>query len=258
MLVSPEIPYITVFGFNIFYYGIILALAIFVGIVISNRVAIREYFLYGLVPNIATSVIIGGIIGARLYYCLLNSSMYISNPIEIFALREGGMSIHGAILGGVIVLLYQAKKHNVELLKLCDIFAMGMPVAQAIGRWGNFFNSEAFGLPTTMPWGLYIRPQYRPERFFNSEYFHPTFLYESILDILLFIILYKFVFNKYKDNSGCITAIYLILYSVIRILVEQIRVDCVKYVYGVPFPLVVSVILIIFASCFLVLKNIKD
>ena len=258
MLVSPEIPYITVFGFNIFYYGIILALAIFVGIVISNRVAIREYFLYGLVPNIATSVIIGGIIGARLYYCLLNCSMYISNPIEIFALREGGMSIHGAILGGVIVLLYQAKKHNIEFLKLCDIFAMGMPVAQAIGRWGNFFNSEAFGLPTTMPWGLYIRPQYRPERFFNSEYFHPTFLYESVLDILLFIILYKFIFNKYKDNSGCITAIYLILYSVIRILVEQIRVDCVKYVYGVPFPLVVSVILIIFASCFLVLKRIKD
>lgn len=258
MLVSPEIPYITVFGFNIFYYGIILALAIFVGIVISNRVAIREYFLYGLVPNIATSVIIGGIIGARLYYCLLNSSMYISNPIEIFALREGGMSIHGAILGGAIVLLYQAKKHNIEFLKLCDIFAMGMPVAQAIGRWGNFFNSEAFGLPTTMPWGLYIRPQYRPERFFNSEYFHPTFLYESVLDILLFIILYKFIFNKYKDNSGCITAIYLILYSVIRILVEQIRVDCVKYVFDVPFPLVVSVILIIFASCFLVLKRIKD
>ena len=258
MLVSPEIPYITVFGFNIFYYGIILALAIFVGIVISNRIAIREYFLYGLVPNIATSVIIGGIIGARLYYCLLNSSIYISNPIEIFALREGGMSIHGAILGGVIVHLYQAKKHNIEFLKLCDIFAMGMPVAQAIGRWGNFFNSEAFGLHTTMPWGLYIRPQYRPERFFNSEYFHPTFLYESVLDILLFIILYKFVFNKYKDNSGCIAAIYLILYSVIRILVEQIRVDCVKYVFGVPFPLVVSVILIIFASCFLVFKRIKD
>ena len=257
MFVSPEIPYITVFGFNVFYYGIILAVAIFVGIVVSNRVAMNEYFLYGLIPNIATSVIIGGIVGARLYYCLLNINNYLTNPLNIFAIREGGLSIHGAILGGTLVLFYQAKKHNVEFLKLCDIFSVGLPIAQAIGRWGNFFNSEAFGLPTNLPWGLFIRPPYRPDKFFNFEYFHPTFLYESILDILLFVILYKFMLSKYKENFGCITAWYLLFYSVIRIIIEQIRVDCVKYVYGIPFPQLVSFVLVILAVIFLLYKTRK-
>lgn len=257
MFVSPEIPYITVFGFNVFYYGIILAVAIFVGIVVSNRVAMKEYFLYGLIPNIATSVIIGGIVGARLYYCLLNINNYLVNPLNVFAIREGGLSIHGAILGGVIVLFYQARKHRIEFAKLCDIFSVGLPIAQAIGRWGNFFNSEAFGLPTNLPWGLYIRQHYRPDRFFNYEYFHPTFLYESILDILLFVILYKFMLSKYKENFGCITAWYLLLYSVIRIIIEQIRVDCVKYVYGIPFPQLVSFVLVILAVIFLLYKTRK-
>ncbi|MCR5265596.1 MAG: prolipoprotein diacylglyceryl transferase [Cyanobacteria bacterium RUI128] len=254
MFTPPDCAYITVFGFNIYYYGIILAFAIFVGVLVSNRIAMVEYFRINLVSNIATSVILGGIIGARLYYCLLNFAQYSSNPMEIFALREGGLSIHGAILGGLIVLFFQAKLNRMPFLKLCDIFAMGLPLAQAIGRWGNFFNSEAFGLPTNLPWGLYVKPQFRPDRYFSSNHFHPAFLYESLLDVLIFLILYL-VMKKYKDNYGVITAWYLILYSVVRFFIEYIRVDCVKYVFGVPFPQFISVLLISLSVLFLLVKH---
>ena len=109
-------------------------------------------------------------------------------PTEILAIRHGGISIHGAILGGLIGLFIFAKRHKISALKLCDISALGLVIAQAIGRWGNFFNSEAFGSPTEMAWKLYIPGQYRPIPYTNYEYFHPTFLYESILNILIFII----------------------------------------------------------------------
>ena len=118
MFSAPELSYFLVCGFPIYYYGIILAVAIFLGIVISNNIAMKKYYLFGVIPNVSTSVIIGGIVGARLYYCLLNYSIYLKNPLEILALREGGLSIHGAILGGVLVLIYQAKKHDIHFLKL--------------------------------------------------------------------------------------------------------------------------------------------
>ncbi|MCM1265709.1 MAG: prolipoprotein diacylglyceryl transferase [Candidatus Gastranaerophilales bacterium] len=233
----------------------ILAFAIFIGIVTANKIALKEYFMPAVIPNIATSVVIGGIVGARLYYCLLNYNIYLQNPIEIFAIREGGLTIHGAILGGLIVLIYQAKKNRIELLKLCDIFAMGLPIAQAIGRWGNFFNSEAFGLPTDLPWKLFIKQPYRPDEYFSNQYFHPTFLYESILDIFIFIILYYLIVPKNKDNYGYVSAWYLLLYSIVRFFIEFLRVDCVKYIYGIPVPQIVSIVIIVLALGFIIKNN---
>lgn len=255
MFSAPELSYFLVFGFPIYYYGIILAVAIFLGIVISNNIAMKKYYLFGVIPNVSTSVIIGGIVGARLYYCLLNYSIYLKNPLEILALREGGLSIHGAILGGVLVLIYQAKKQDIHFLKLCDIFALGLPLAQSLGRWGNFFNSEAFGLPTDLPWKMFIRQPYRPDKYFSCSYFHPTFLYESLLDIVIFIVLYKLILPKYKDNYGLITAWYLILYSFVRFFIEYLRVDCDKFIFGFAIPQLVSIGLIIVATVFILVKK---
>lgn len=255
MLTPPEIAYFSLFGFPVYYYGITLAIAILVGVIVANYIALKEYFVYNIIPNIATSVIIGGIVGARLYYCFLNYSLYIKNPIEILMIREGGLSIHGALIGGIIVLFYQAKKHNIEFLKLCDICSLGLPIAQAIGRWGNFFNSEAFGYPTDLPWKMFIRQPLRPDKYFNYEYFHPTFLYESLLNIVIFIILYKLILKRYKNNHGIITAWYLILYSAVRIFTESFRVDCVKYLYNIPVPILISVILIVLSAIFILIKK---
>lgn len=257
MFSSPDSVFVNVLGVPIYYYGIILAFAIFCGVIISNTIAIKKYSLYGIIPNIATSVIIGGIIGARLYYCALNYSIYLKNPLEIFALREGGLSIHGAILGGVIILFYQAKRNDIEFLKLCDIFALALPLAQSIGRWGNFFNSEAFGLPTNLPWKMFVKQPYRPDAYFSCSYFHPTFLYEAIADISIFLILYFVILPKNKNNSGMISAWYLILYSIVRIFIESLRIDCIKYIGGIPVPQIVSIILLICAVLFIIFKKSK-
>lgn len=251
MFTAPEHSFFLLFNFPIYYYGIILAIAIFVGVVVSNRIAMTKYFLYNIVPNIATSVIIGGIIGARLYYCLLNYGYYLYHPIKILAIREGGLSIHGALLGGFIALYFEAKRNNIELSKLCDIISVSLPLSQAIGRWGNFFNSEAFGLPTALPWKLYIKQEFRPEKYISFEYFHPAFLYESILNIIIFFILYKFILPKYQEKSGITTAFYIILYSTVRLVIESIRTDCVKYMLGIPFPQLVSIVLIIGSIIFI-------
>lgn len=251
MFAPPDISYFSIYGFPIYYYGIILAVAIYVGVLIANKIAIKYYTLYCVIPNIATAVILWGIIGARAYYCLLNWDFYSQHLLEIFALREGGLSIHGALIAGACVIYYEAKRRRMSVLKVLDICSMGLPIAQAIGRWGNFFNSEAFGLPTDLPWKMYIKQPYRPDAYFSQEYFHPTFLYESILDVVIFVILLKFILPKHKEHYGFITAWYLILYSTVRFFIEGLRVDCVKYICGIPFPQIVSVLIIIAASIFL-------
>jgi len=158
MFRAPEISYFSICGFPIYYYGIILAVAVFLGLWISDKIATKEYNLFGIIPRIATPVIIGGIVGARLYYCLLNIDIYIKNPFEILYIREGGLSIHGAIIGGIIVIYFMAKKYHIRLLKLCDIFALGMPLAQALDgetslirrlseRLTTYHGSYIFSLP---------------------------------------------------------------------------------------------------------------
>ena len=250
MFTPPQTEYFIVFGFPIYYYGIILAFAILTGVIVSNHIAQKHYYMPNIIPDIATGTIISGIIGARLYYCLLNLPFYMHNPLDIFAIRQGGLSIHGAILGGAAALFFYSKKHNIKFLKLCDIVSVGLPLAQAIGRWGNFYNSEAFGLPTNLPWKMFISPLHRPEKYITSDYFHPTFLYESVFDFIIFIFLYKIALNKYKDKSGIITCYYLILYSIVRFFIESLRVDCTSYIMGLPTPQFISLLIIIFLSLY--------
>ena len=246
----------TLFGVKIYFYGVILAIAISVGTLVSNFVG--EKFL-GLkkdtLIDLAPYLIIFGIIGARLYYCCLNSDFYLRFPTEILAIRHGGISIHGAILGGFIGLLFYAKRHKQSILKLCDATSVGLILAQSIGRWGNFFNSEAFGSPTNLPWKLYIAPQYRPIPFTDVEYFHPTFLYESVLDFILFIILFNLIKFGKTRKSGNLALIYLLMYSVIRILVETVRIDSVFYIMGIPVAIVVSIGIMTMAGIGLILNN---
>lgn len=246
----------TVFGVHIYFYGIILAIAITIGTFVADDIAQRFFNLKKeTIIDLAPYLVVFGIIGARLYYCLLNYDFYLKFPTEILAIRHGGISIHGAILGGFIGLLFFAKRRNLPALKLCDISAIGLALAQAIGRWGNFFNSEAFGTPTELPWKLYIAPQYRPIPYTDFSFFHPTFLYESILDFMLFIILFVVTKNNLCKKDGNIALIYLILYSFIRIFVESFRIDSVRYLYGHPIAIVVSVCIIFLASIALIIRN---
>ena len=246
----------TVLGVNIYFYGVILAVAIIVGTLLADYLGVKYFNLKkDTIIDLSPYLVIMGIIGARAYYCLLNYDFYLRFPTEILAIRHGGISIHGAILGGIIGLIIFAKRYNKSISKLSDVTAIGLVLAQAIGRWGNFFNSEAFGLPTNLPWKLYIAEQYRPIPYTEYEYFHPTFLYESILDFLIFVVLLYLVRKQKFKREGSISLLYLILYSVVRIFVESLRIDSVKFVHGMPIAIVVSIGIIVMSLLVIIYRN---
>lgn len=260
MFASPGEIAFSIDSFPVYYYGIIMAMAIVAGVFCAVFVT-KKFYPYlnpDVIYNIAPVVIICAILGARIYYCLLNFSYYAQNPIAILEVRHGGLSIHGAILGGLIGGIIYAKKHKLPILKLCDIFAYGLILGQAIGRWGNFFNSEAFGRPTENFLKLYIPIYKRPLEYMQYNYFHPTFLYESILDVCVFLILFFLVRKFTEKMDGIVFFIYLILYSIVRIFIEQIRIDSVLNVFGIPIAQIVSglIILISLTAIFVIrLKN---
>lgn len=250
----------TIFGVHIYFYGVILAFAIVVGTFVSDYIGTKFFNLKKeTMIDLSPYLVMFGIIGARLYYCLLNYDFYLRFPTEILAVRHGGISIHGAIIGGLIGLYIFSKRHKTSPKTLCDVSVIGLVLAQSIGRWGNFFNSEAFGYPTMLPWKLYIAPQYRPIPFTDYEYFHPTFLYESVLDFGIFLLLF-FAVNKrfqFTQKSGNIALSYLILYSLVRIFVEHFRIDSVCYIHGVPVAMAVSACIIVLSTLALIFNNRK-
>lgn len=259
MFVSPGNIAFSIGPVLIYYYGIIIAVSLLAGVFVSSLISAKFYpeinpdVIYDICPHI----IIGGIIGARIYYCILSYSYYSHHLIEILEPWHGGISIHGAIIGGLIGGIIYSKRHKLPILKLCDIFSYGLILGQAIGRWGNFFNSEAFGRPTNNFLKLYIPIYKRPLQYIQYDYFHPAFLYESMLDICIFVILFFIIRKTAKNNEGITFFSYLILYSVVRIIIEQIRVDSVLNIFGLPIAQIIS-ILIILISTFAIFYLIKS
>lgn len=256
MFTSPSQILCTFLGINIYYYGVIMACAIAVGVLVSDIIGTKYFELKKeTIIDLAPYLIIFGLLGARLYYCAMDFGFYSRFPSEVLAIRHGGISIHGAILGGFLGLYIFSIRHKIPVPKLCDVSVIGLSIGQAIGRWGNFFNSEAYGLPTNLPWKLFIAPPYRKIPYLDVSFYHPAFLYESILDLLIFgILMYLALSKKYK-KSGNLGLIYLILYSSARIAVESVRIDSVRYICGIPVAIVVSVCIILLALFLIVLNN---
>ncbi len=245
MFQSPFINAFSLGDYDVKMYGVVMFCAILLGTFVSVLIA-KKYskdvdieILYDFFPL----MIISGILFARLYYVVLNIDYYFYHPMEIPALWHGGISIHGAILGGVLAGIFYFKKNKLPLLPYADVITYGLVLAQAIGRWGNFFNSEAFGTPCNLPWKLYISPQYRPIEYSSYEYFHPTFLYESLWCLLVFVILFFFVRKNKKCSDGVVFYSYFILYSIGRFIIEGIRTDSVLNICHVPIAQIVSVII---------------
>jgi phosphatidylglycerol:prolipoprotein diacylglycerol transferase len=192
---------------------------------------------------------IGGIIGARLYHVALNPQYFCNHPNEILATWLGGLSIHGGLLGGVIAGAIFCRVTKFPFIKGCDVVGAVLPLAQAVGRWGNFFNSEAFGRPMlgNYPIKLFIADPYRPPVYEKYFYFHPTFLYECIWDLAIFAVLYFYLSNKLKDYPGMTFLAYLVLYSFGRFLIEPLRLDSIMF-GSVPVASVVSGFLFVVAA----------
>jgi phosphatidylglycerol:prolipoprotein diacylglycerol transferase len=184
---------------------------------------------------------------------------FAQHKSEIFAVWHGGMSIHGGIIGGILSGLIISKLNKIPFLKYADIFSYGLIIGQAIGRFGNYFNCEAFGKPCYIPYlKLYIPEQYRPYGYEQFSYFHPTFLYESIWNIIVFFLLF-FVIRKLVQiknlKEGTIFFSYLILYSTGRFFIEWCRLDSIKNIYGLHIAQVVSIATIIIATICLLYRN---
>ncbi|MDO5725383.1 MAG: prolipoprotein diacylglyceryl transferase [Tissierellia bacterium] len=205
-----------IFGIEIMWYGILIAIGAMIAVFLGGKQAKNiENFSEDDFYTFAIYAIIVGILGARLYYVIFhNPEFYLSNPKEILNIRGGGLAIHGGIIGGIIVCYIYSRVKKVKFFDIFDIVSPGLVLAQGIGRWGNFINQEAHGGPTDLPWGIIV----------DGVKVHPTFLYESIGDIIIFLIIYFYV-RKHKKFSGQMAATYLILYSLIRFFVEGLRTD---------------------------------
>ncbi|BAZ03746.1 prolipoprotein diacylglyceryl transferase [Calothrix sp. NIES-3974] len=211
------------------WYGILIASALIIGVTLSQNLAKKRNINPELIGDLSIWLVLGAIPAARLYYVVFQWSEYAQNLGKIFAIWEGGIAIHGAILGGVIAAIIFAKVRHSSFWQLADVVAPSLILGQAIGRWGNFFNSEAFGSPTDLPWKLYIPRDRRPLDLINYEYFHPTFLYESLWNLGVFALLI-FLFarglqGKLKLKPGTLFLVYFATYSLGRLWIEGLRTD---------------------------------
>jgi phosphatidylglycerol:prolipoprotein diacylglycerol transferase len=211
------------------WYGLLIASAVLIGVTLSRYLAKRRNVNPDLLGDLAIWLVIAAIPCARLYYVLFEWSEYAQNPGQILQIWKGGIAIHGAILGGILASLIFARLQKISFWQLADLVAPSLILGQAIGRWGNFFNSEAFGSPTNLPWKLYIPPQFRPLEYINFDYFHPTFLYESLWNLLVFGLLLILFFRdlQYKPRLklGTLFLTYMAAYSAGRFWIEGLRTD---------------------------------
>lgn len=216
------------------WYGLLIASAVLIGVTLSQYLAKRRGVNPELLADLAIWLVIGAIPCARLYYVVFQWQQYAQYPWwYVFAIWQGGIAIHGAIIGGTIATLLFARSRKISFWQLSDLVAPSLILGQAIGRWGNFFNGEAYGRATDLPWKLAIFDEIRNSQGEVVEifrgYFHPTFLYESLWNIGVFILLLSLFFwglkNSNRLKTGTITAVYLIAYSLGRVWIEWLRTD---------------------------------
>ena len=204
----------SIFGLEIRWYGLLIASAVLIGTVLALKEAKRKGVKEETLIDMLLFAVPAAIIGARAYYVIFMWDYYSKNPSQILNIRGGGLAIHGVIIAGTLVAIIFAKVRKESFWKLADIVAPSLILGQAIGRWGNFANQEAHGGPTDLPWGIMI----------DGVKVHPTFLYESIWNLLVFgfLLWYR---RKKATVEGEIYLLYLILYSVGRFFIEGLRTD---------------------------------
>ena len=236
--------------FYIRYYSLTMLSAIVVGYFIGLWRAKKENLSVKTFDDIVFWSVIVAFLSARLYYVIFYNQYYRADFIEIFEIWHGGLAIYGGLIGGLGTLIFFSRRLKIPLLKLTDIFAFALPVAQAIGRFGNYFNYEAFGTPTNLPWKMFVPLQFRPAGYEAYSYFQPTFLYEAVWDVLVFLALLfisKFFLAKKVKSTGYISAFYLLFYSFGRFFIEGIRLDS-AYIFGFKIDQIIALLMILLAS----------
>jgi len=257
---QPQAILISFGPITLYWYGLLMVISILGALTLSFYLARYYHISTETVFDLAFWLIINGLIGARIYDDLLQLPYYINHPLQSLQIWKGGLAIHGAIIAGLITVIIFAKRRKLSFWKLTAIFVPGLALAQSIGRWGNYFNQEIFGLPTSWPWGIPIDLINRPINYISESYFHPTFLYESLGCLLISAILLLFSFYNIKRNHlnelfyTSVLVIYMVLYSILRFFLEFIRLDETPGLFGLRWPQVVSLIIIILSNLLIAFK----
>jgi phosphatidylglycerol:prolipoprotein diacylglycerol transferase len=214
---------LTLGPFEIRWYGVIMASAFSIGAYLAYRRTVQQKIQPDHILNLIIIIIPAAIIGARIYYVIFSWHNYINDPIEIFAIWHGGLAIHGGIIGGFLAGLWYAKAYRLDPLNIADIIVPSLILGQAIGRWGNFINQEAYGRVASEKLISFFPEFIRNQMYINNQYHHPAFFYESVWNFAIF----AFLFFRWssRKNPGEISALYLILYSLGRIFIEGLRMD---------------------------------
>ncbi|MDD4996390.1 MAG: prolipoprotein diacylglyceryl transferase [Patescibacteria group bacterium] len=256
--------------FNVYWYSFLIVLGLVLGLILVFKLAPRFKIKKENLEDLIFYLIIAGFIGARLYHVFSELPYYFKNPLDVFKVWNGGLGIYGAIIAGLLILFFSAKKYKIKFFVLADLFVPALALGQAIGRWGNYFNQEVFGRPTDLPWGIFIEAANRPFEFFSEQYFHPTFLYESIWNFLIFFVLILMIKSNFyrnffgenfyggrtsKENrSGVIFGFYLMFYSFGRFWLEFIRIDSQPMLLGLRLAQVISILMFIVGGVILMRK----
>lgn len=246
-----------IFGFNIYYYSLCILLGVIVAYILITREGKKQGLPKEFISDLIFYTLIIGILGARVYYCVFNLDYYLANPSEILKIYNGGLAIHGGVIAGLIFVYFYTKKKNVSFIKILDIVAPAVIIAQSFGRWGNFFNQEAHGGITTYQ---NLKNMHIPEFIINGmhiegKYYYPTFFFESIWCLIGFIILMIARRNK-NLRKGFQIGFYFIWYGIGRFFIEAFRTDSLMF-FGLKIAQIVSLIGIIIGIIIIVTNRNK-
>lgn len=234
-------------GIDIYWYAILIVSSIIIGIIWSIYNSGKYGIKYETIIDLCIFMIPIAILSARTYYVLFNFEYYKNNPIEILNFRNGGLAIYGGVIGAIITIIIFGKIKKINILNLTDYIAPIVPLGQAIGRWGNYINIEAYGGETSLPIKMEIIENG------ITKYVHPTFLYESIGDFVLFLLLLKI--SKKTKFSGQITFLYFIGYSFLRFFIEGLRTDSLMLGNIRASQLLSIIIFIVFSILYIIKKK---
>lgn len=207
----------------IHWYGIIIDAAFVAGTLLAYHHAVKSGVSTDHLLNLIILIIPSALVGARLYYVIFNWQDYFYSPMEALAIWHGGLAIHGGLLGSILAGYIYIKKHKLDFWQYADVFAPSVILGQAIGRWGNFINQEAYGVPASRDFISHFPFFIQKQMFIQGQYRHPTFLYESVWDLL--VLLFLLFFFRRKHFPGQIMLFYLALYSLGRFFIEGLRTD---------------------------------
>lgn len=246
-----------IFGFNVYYYSLCILLGVIVAYILITREGKKQGLPKEFISDLIFYTLIIGILGARVYYCVFNLDYYLANPSEILKIYNGGLAIHGGVIAGLIFVYFYTKEKNVSFIKILDIVAPAVIIAQSFGRWGNFFNQEAHGGITTYQ---NLKNMHIPEFIINGmhiegKYYYPTFFFESIWCLIGFIILMITRRNK-NLRKGFQIGFYFIWYGIGRFFIETLRTDSLMF-FGLKIAQIVSLIGIIIGIIIIVTNRNK-